>query len=418
MKPPRSSLAEALQQLDAAAELRDAFPAPWLDETFAAEEPSLDADAIAAQSAWCNLPADALRDAVAAAARIAELPAAVTLLRALFRRIFLADGEYALVPGTLEHLPQGTADAATLLLALGALPRIRAMHVVRGVPADISRDTCGQVAAVCANYRGDTGRNGMYLRQLKWFRYYLDPELLYLRVGRFEYMAKPFSRGLRVLRPRRGGDPVILAADGTPFDAEGFALGPADADRAAFTATAAVGDDAFTGHPVDGTTGRTSPQLQRFPFAEYLPALLPDDPALDMHIPFGGGMRPEAAEESWRRAFELYARLLPEARHPRAISCSSWVFNPGLPQILPADSNLVRLQRRVRLAPIATSPVAGLWFIFRQEADFDLATAPRRTSLQRAVADSIASGQRWRGGAMILLPEDIPNPPTQGNSRS
>ena len=241
-------------------------------------------------------------------------------------------------------------------------------------------------------------------------------ELLYLRVGRFEYMAKPFSRGLRVLRPRRGGDPVILAADGTPFDAEGFALGPADADRAAFTATAAVGDDAFTGHPVDGTTGRTSPQLQRFHFAEYLPLLLPEDPSLDMHIPFGGGMHLEAAEESWRRAFDLYSRLLSEGRRPRAISCASWVFNPGLRQFLPPDSNLIRLQRRVRLAPLASSRISGLWFIFRQEAGFDLATAPRRTSLQRAVAGYLDAGGYWRGGAMILLPEDISDAPTQGDS--
>ncbi len=413
------SLADALRQLGDAEEIGDVFPSPWLDETFAEGEPSLEPAEIRAQGEWCGLPPDAILDAANAAEQIAATPTATVLLRAFFRRIFLADGEYAYRSSTMERIVGNLADAVTLVLALGALPRIRAMHAKRGIPPDISRATCGQIAVVCENYHHDTGRNGMYPRQLGWFRYYLDPERLYLRVGRFEYMAKPFSLGLRVLRPRHGGAPVILAANGTDFDTDGLAIGPdAAPGEYAFTATLTAEKDALIGHPIDSVTGRCSLRSKRYSNDDYLPMLQPNDPVLDMHIPFGGGMHIEVAEESWRRAFDFYSRLLPEARRPRAICCASWVFNPDLQRMLAPDSNLVRLQRRVHLVPITTLKTSGLWFIFRQENGFDLATAPRQTSLQRAVAKYLESGRHWRIGAMILFPDEISDAEKHGASPS
>ena len=112
--PPPLPLAEALRQLDAVEEFRGVFPDPWLDESFAAGEPVLEPAEIRAQGEWCGLPPDAIRDASAAADRIAASPAAVTLTRALFRRIFLAPGEYAHRSSAMERFMGDLADAVTL----------------------------------------------------------------------------------------------------------------------------------------------------------------------------------------------------------------------------------------------------------------------------------------------------------------
>ena len=92
---------------------------------------------------------------------------------------------------------------------------------------------------------------------------------------------------------------------------------------------------------------------------------------------------------------------------PAAIVCSSWIFNPNLPEILPPESNLVRLLKRVHPIPCASTKTDGLWFIFLHEGAFELLKAPRKTSLQKAVTRYIENGGRWRIGGMFLPLDEI-----------
>jgi hypothetical protein len=62
--------------------------------------------------------------------------------------------------------------------------------------------------------------------------------------------------------------------------------------------------------------------------------------------------------------------------------------------------------RELYLFPVPSTADAGLWFIFFQNT-FDPATAPRDTSLQRAVLDYLAAGNRWRVGGMFFLLDDL-----------
>ena len=118
-------------------------------------------------------------------------------------------------------------------------------------------------------------------------------------------------------------------------------------------------------------------------------------------------MTPEAAQDSLRRAKEFYSSLPDPGKRPEAVICSSWIFNPNLPEFLPEDSNLVRLLRRVHPVPRSSSPTDGLWFIFLHEGEFKTESAPRDSSLRRAVLDYIVSGHRWRTGCMFLPMDEI-----------
>lgn len=69
-----------------------------------------------------------------------------------------------------------------------------------------------------------------------------------------------------------------------------------------------------------------------------------------------------------------------------------------LAEYLPADSNIVRFQRRFRPAyrPDYDDEVI-LGFVFgRIPASLD--DLPRRTTLQRAIVDHLRAGRRWDGG--------------------
>ena len=73
---------------------------------------------------------------------------------------------------------------------------------------------------------------------------------------------------------------------------------------------------------------------------------------------------------------------------------------------------MVRWQRELYLFPIASGDRSGLYSMFGQD-DVDPATAPRDTSLRRAVLDHLAQGGRLIAGGMFLLTEDFSHFGTQ-----
>jgi hypothetical protein len=171
-----------------------------------------------------------------------------------------------------------------------------------------------------------------------------------------------------------------------------------------WTATLVHDADAVTGYPVS-SRGMAVRREVRLPRAAWECVLQKEDPVLEMHIPAGGGMTRERCGDSMRRAVAFFRRFFPD-RPFRSIACSSWIFNTQFEEIRLSSENLVRFQRELYLFPTPSSGRDGLWFIFLQDP-VDPATAPRDTSLRRAVADFLADGHRWRGGGMFFLTEHL-----------
>ena len=110
---------------------------------------------------------------------------------------------------------------------------------------------------------------------------------------------------------------------------------------------------------------------------------------LAVHIPEEGGpLAPVAVDASLRRARELFPAH-------RQACCTSWLLDPQLADYLPADSNIVRFQRRFQ--PTETTGVEDarvLEFVFHTlDPDFD--RLPRETALQRAIVDHLRRGGHW-----------------------
>ena len=129
-------------------------------------------------------------------------------------------------------------------------------------------------------------------------------------------------------------------------------------------------------------------------------------PVLHMHIPAGGGMSMEKCAASLREADRFFGRYFP-APAVRSVVCSSWMFSPILEQILPSDANLTRFMRELYLCPAEN--LCGndaLWFVFLQK-HVDPATAPRETSLQRAILSYLETGKTWHNGTMFFMLDDL-----------
>ncbi|MGV9244086.1 acyltransferase domain-containing protein [Streptomyces sp. NPDC003710] len=125
----------------------------------------------------------------------------------------------------------------------------------------------------------------------------------------------------------------------------------------------------------------------------------PGDPCLNLHIPdFQGPLSPSACERSLALAREFFARHYPDERHEIAV-CHSWLLDPQLKRYLSADSNIIRFQDRFEAAYEEATPDDGvpIGFVFG-DPDLPVAGLPRRTSVERAVADHLRGGGHWYTG--------------------
>jgi hypothetical protein len=123
------------------------------------------------------------------------------------------------------------------------------------------------------------------------------------------------------------------------------------------------------------------------------------DPALSVHVPsFLGPLSPAACDAALARAKDFFPRHFPDER-PAVAVCHSWLLDPQLGDYLPADSNILRFQRRFRLVrELDDDDEVILRFVFgRTGASLD--ELPQRSTLERAVVGHLRRGGHWRGGA-------------------
>lgn len=369
--------------------------------------PFLDPARISAAREFGGFPAEADAPLRAIAERAQADPALRPMAWYIDWRNFECPDREALVFPSMEKALGEQAGVFWLLMSLAWIPRLREYHGKLGIPERITRDTAREAHCFSLNYAmANDGRLGLFYKQYNWFRSYLGDNL-YFRIGRFEYWLKPFSADFMVFRHRVTGRVAALAADGVKVTSAGFIDGLKDASDPdeEWTTSLCVDGRAAEGNPISpgGTVLREKVSLQ---LDEWECVLKKGTLILDMHIPAGGNMEHAKCGESMRDAVNFFGERRPEKR-PAAIVCAhSWMFSPLLEKILSPEANLVKYLRELHLFPVAGGGTGSLWFVFFQD-QLDPATAPRRTSLQRALLDYLAPGRAWHNGGMFILTDDV-----------
>ena len=303
---------------------------------------------------------------------------------------------------TLDSYMGDLAGAFYLLVGLTAIPRMRAVHAQFDIPDDISRASCGRhYPETLWRYRQfHKDRVGVIPGSIYWVRNYVFNHLY--RIGRLEYMIRPFGSHVHVYRHISTRQVIALAADGTYFDDEGLATtaGQPGARRAEFHETNGL----IRGLAI-APNGYVTASPRILYTDQWQRVLSPGDPIFDVHIPSGGQMSLASCHQSMKQAMAFFARYFP-GPSPTAFSCSSWILNPQLAHIYRDDSNMVHWQKELYLYPIPSGDRSGLRFIFGKD-DIDISTAPRDTSLRRALLDHLQVGGRIISGGMFFLCEDV-----------
>ncbi len=354
---------------------------------------------------WASLEPNADATLRAAAERIAADAGLLRLAWHCHQRLHeAADAPNFRGWPTLERALGGVAGAFYLLVALSIVPKVRALHARMGVAEQVTRDTMCHLRPVAERYAYATGGLlGIDKRTLYWYRHHLDGDLF--RVGRMEYMIRPFRGLVVVYRNPSTGETLALAPDRVRFLPDGQ-VARASETEGVWTSTLREDERAAAGYAVS-PAGMATRRWVTLPKTKWRRTLGPGDLVLQMHIPGGGGMTPARCEETLCRAMQFFRRHFPNKPF-KGIECGSWIFNTQLQEILPDTANLVRFQRELYLFPTPSNGNDGLYFIFCRDDIEDWSAAPRDTSLRRAVADFLAAGNRWRGGGMFILNEDVP----------
>ena len=131
------------------------------------------------------------------------------------------------------------------------------------------------------------------------------------------------------------------------------------------------------------------------------------DFVLGTHIPESGPMAPEECDASFDRAARFFPTYFPDETYRQA-DCVSWLMDPQLADQLPADSNIVRFQRRFRLVEgsLREADRDIVEFVFRRDWDEliareGLGVLPTDTRLQHAIVRHLRAGGHWRVGRGI-----------------
>lgn len=124
------------------------------------------------------------------------------------------------------------------------------------------------------------------------------------------------------------------------------------------------------------------------------------DIGVGIHIPESGPMTPAACDDSFEKAGRFFAEHLPlsSGQSRRLATCWSWLLDGQLVDYLPAESNIVRFQRRFEIVPSYVETDASmLEFVFRVPDPLErLDSLPQRTTLERAAVAHLKAGGHWR----------------------
>lgn len=163
------------------------------------------------------------------------------------------------------------------------------------------------------------------------------------------------------------------------------------------------------------TLGRLQFELVEYPFErEYTEkgrTVKKGDTVINVHIPSEGPLRKEDADASFDRAEAFYrgkldtggipGKYIPDG--PAVFVMDSWMLDPDMQKLLP-EGNMKAFAERFCLLDFEKKETFGDgWRIFQNEWKNDPEKLPRRTKLQRAVADYLQKGGKLGGGYGIYV---------------
>ena len=175
-------------------------------------------------------------------------------------------------------------------------------------------------------------------------------------------------------------------------------------DPEAFTTVREEHGDTIRANPVS-PEGRILAEPVTLDRGEWFRALGDGDFLLALHIPGGEGYTPERVKHSCELALDFWDRYYPEY-HYKGFWSESWLYDPGLREILGPERNIIRVQKQFYCYPTEEGDdMIRLEVLGDAEADYR--KLEPRNSLERGMFAVWNRGGRFHTTGMFLLREEV-----------
>ncbi len=152
-------------------------------------------------------------------------------------------------------------------------------------------------------------------------------------------------------------------------------------------------DEKYIGHIVeqDGSVALTATEFDKKEWKNFLRG---GDPTMDIHIPSKVEYTPEKFKEAFKMALDFFKDYYPDHK-TKAFACYSWILSAQLNKVMPAESNILKVNSRLHLLPqIGTF-------------DEDIMFIRKGSSLQKRIAEERAKGTEFHFGVMYSPIEEL-----------
>ncbi len=306
-------------------------------------------------------------------------------------------------------LPEALGPVAHLFYAyvlLAGIDPLRFLHHRTGVPYEITVDTLQDIERWMTEYKR---RHGVWgFSEMNWLEAHFEGRLYEL--GRLQFEIRRYRYNYHFFRDTIEDRVVAFAPEGERFRTDGQVDGVNGIrEEEAWEAHYHVGHKIIRGNPVT-PNGRAIREMVSLPTVQWEPVLKPGAPSLGVFIPEGESITPEACNEAFVRANGFFAMYFPDHEF-KCFETDTWLLDHQLESHLPPDSNIIRFMRNFYVLPSPDASDAQLLDRVFHGQFTGIESAPRETTLQRAIVEHMAHGGHWRTALGVIFPEDIEKGP-------
>ncbi len=280
------------------------------------------------------------------------------------------------------------------------LPVLQGMYASRGIKVNILTDTLTDLQIWIDTNEQRTGLPGF--KEIGWLRLHFTGEVI--RLGRLQFQPSTYAFPFTPLVNRTTGEFKIVAHGGHSITEKGVFSDSEGADGKVIELEFVEKNGEIIKAHLVNENGYIEAKPVTLEPGTWEKVLDQGDAILALHIPAGEPLDYEACMESYRLASEFFPRHFSDMPTPRAITCNSWLFYPGLSDILPENSNIVRFQRTFHRLPLPGAKANQTYERVFSPHGRAITEDQLKSTLQRKLFEHIRAGNIPLNGGGLLLP--------------
>ena len=234
-----------------------------------------------------------------------------------------------------------------------------------------------------------TGMPGINQVYFGWQTLFAKTKIIEFEEG-LQFEMKKASNAAVYIRNKESGQIVPLIAAGIVHRSGRQMLGSKGFEDAegAFEAVFSEDEENFYGYPCNDFV---DPQRQAFPKSQWVAHLRPGEDFISFHIPEGADISLECLVPQFKRARQVIQERFPE-HTGYDIFGSSWIFDPGLLDIVKPDSKIAQLRTIFTFYPVKSNGDSIFSFVFERKPE-NLEDLPEDSSLRRGLKKNYLAGK-------------------------